>query len=102
MFLNVSLYIKYKYINIRESEFAMENIRKVLLRKLAKHGYWGKRHTPFKNLPKGFPKHFYDEVKKVAKQLIKENILLSKPTGYGLEVSLNPKRKEEIENIIFE
>ena len=40
------------------------------------------------------------EVKKVIKELLKEQILLSKPTYYGLEVSLNPKKKREIEELI--
>ena len=38
----------------------------------------------------------------MAKKLIKENIILSKPTNYGLEVSLNPKMKDRIEKILFE
>ncbi len=80
----------------------MKNIIKVLLRKLSKHGMWGEKHTSFENLPKGFPKHLHKEVKKHAKKLIKENLLLSKPTNYGLEVSLNPKMKETIEKILFE
>ncbi|MCD6226952.1 hypothetical protein J7J90_00460 [Candidatus Micrarchaeota archaeon] len=80
----------------------MRAVKKVLLRKLAKHGYWGKKHTSFDNLPKGFPKHLHSKVKEVAKKLIKENIILSKPTNYGLEVSLNPKMKDRIEKILFE
>ena len=78
-----------------------DTIRKILLRKLAKHGYWGGRRTSFDNLPKGFPKHLHEEVKETAKQLIKENLLIGKPTGYGLEVYLNPRMKNEIERIIF-
>jgi hypothetical protein len=34
--------------------------------------------------------------------LIKEGLLLAKPTSYGLEVSLNPRRKAEIDKIIEE
>lgn len=50
------------------------NIRCALLRKLSKHGYWGGRHTAFDNLHKGFPKHLVKEIRKMADQLIKENI----------------------------
>ena len=71
-------------------------IRKTLLRKLYDHGYWGKRHTSFDNLPKGFPAHLHKEVKKVAKQLIREGLIVSKPTHYGLGVSLNPRMIKEI------
>jgi len=38
--------------------------------------------------------------KEVAEELIKEGLLLTKPTSYGLEVSLNPRRKDEIDRII--
>ena len=33
---------------------------------------------------------------KAANELIKEDILISKPTSYGLHVSLNPRKREEI------
>ncbi len=76
------------------------DIKKVLLRKLAKHGYWGGRHTSFDNLHKGFPKHLGREIKIIAEELIKDNILIPKPTSYGLHVSLNPQMKLIIEEII--
>ena len=40
------------------------------------------------------------KIKEIAEQLIKEGFLLKKPTGYGLEVSLNFSKKEEIFAII--
>ncbi|MFQ6120724.1 MAG: hypothetical protein ACE5KE_12685 [Methanosarcinales archaeon] len=76
------------------------DIRIAILRKLWKHRYIGARHTSFDNLPKGFPQHNKKEVKKIAKKLIKARYLISKPTSYGLEVSLNPKMLEEIKKII--
>ena len=76
-------------------------IEKQLLRKLMKQRMWGHKHTSFDNLPKGFPRHLYKEVKKIAKKLVKESILLAKITNYGTEVSLNPKMKREIEEILF-
>lgn len=78
----------------------MENIKKALIRKLVYMNKWAHSHTSFDNLPKGFPKHLRGEVKKVAEQLIKNTLLLTKPTSYGLEVSLNPDKKEEIEEIL--
>tara|TARA_Y100000310_G_C20072243_1_gene529936 strand:- start:18 stop:269 length:252 start_codon:yes stop_codon:yes gene_type:complete len=72
---------------------------KALLRKLIYLGKWGGSHTSIDNLPKGFPKHLRGEIKTIAKELIKREILLSKPTSYGLEVSLNPKKKHEIEKL---
>ena len=72
-------------------------IEKIVLRKLAYIGKWGGAHTAFDNLPKGFPKHIRGDVKDVAQQLIKKQFLLAKPTSYGVEVSLNPEKKKEIE-----
>jgi hypothetical protein len=41
-----------------------------------------------------------DQIKEVSKELIKEGLILVKPTHYGLEVSLNPKEKKKIVEII--
>lgn len=72
---------------------------KSLLRKLVYLGKWGGNHTSFDNLPKGFPKHLRGAVKIIADKLIKKGIFLSKPTSYGIEISLNPKKKKEIEEL---
>ena len=79
-----------------------EAIRKDLLRKLYKKRMFHHKHTSFDNLPKGFPGHLGREIKKVAEELIREGILLTKPTSYGLEVSLNSQKLKEIEEIISE
>lgn len=79
-----------------------EEIIKSLLRKLVYLGKWGGSHTSIDSLPKGFPKHLRGNVKIVAKELIKKEILLSKPTSYGIEVSLNPEKKKEIEELTRE
>ena len=76
-----------------------EEIVKSLLRKLLYLGKWGGSHTSIDNLPKGFPKHLRGEIKDIAKELIKKEILISKPTSYGVEVSLNPQKKKEIEEL---
>ncbi|MBI5072263.1 hypothetical protein HZA99_00435 [Candidatus Woesearchaeota archaeon] len=75
-------------------------IAQTILRKLMYLGKWGGSHTSVDNLPKGFPKHLRGDVKDIAKDLIKKNLLLAKPTSYGLEVSLNPEKKKEIETIV--
>ena len=70
-----------------------EEIIKIILRKLVYLGKWGGSHTSIDNVPKGFPKEIRGRVKEVARELIKRELLLSKPTSYGLEVSLNPGKK---------
>ncbi|HLC67040.1 MAG TPA: hypothetical protein VJK52_05365 [Candidatus Nanoarchaeia archaeon] len=57
-------------------------------------------HTAFDNLRKGFPKELAGRVKSVAEELIKEQILFTKPTKYGLEISINPERSDRIMHYI--
>jgi hypothetical protein len=71
-----------------------------ILDKLARHGLWAAKHTSFDNIPKGAPQHMRGKIKEAAEQLIKDGYLIQKPTGYGLEVSLNFSRKNEIFDII--
>ncbi len=78
------------------------SIRRTILRKMFSHGYIGGRHTSLDNLPKGFPSHIRKEVKKIARKLIKEGLLLRKPTHCGEQVSLNPERIDEIRKEIAE
>jgi hypothetical protein len=73
-----------------------EEIEARILNKLARHRKWGDSHTSFENLKKGFPSHVGKEVNKTADELIREGLLLQKPTSYELEISLNPDKKEEI------
>ena len=63
---------------------------------------WQHKHTSIHNLPKGLPDNLRNTklIKDVISDLIKENLLLSKPTAYGLEISLNVKKKKEIEEFI--
>jgi|TARA_B100002003_G_C13989959_1_gene478400 hypothetical protein len=76
-------------------------IKKFIVRKLYRKRMWLHKHTNINNLPKGLSNELRvsKNVKRVIEELIKEQILLSKPTNYGLEVSLNPKRIKEIEEL---
>ena len=77
-------------------------IKKFIVRKLYRKRMWMHKHTNINNLPKGLSNELRSskDVKDVIEELLKEQILLSKPTHYGLEVSLNPKMKREIESLI--
>ena len=48
---------------------------------------FGGAHTHFDTLKRGFPSHLGKDIEKVAKELIKDQLV--KPTSYGLQVSLN-------------
>jgi len=78
-----------------------ENIIKArLLYHLRRKSVIGGVHTHFDTLKRGFPKHLGKEVENIAKGLIKEGLLIKKPTSYGLQVSLNKDKLMIIDQLI--
>ena len=71
-----------------------EQIKGKVLNKLTRMNKFEHSHTCIDNLPKGFPKDMRGKVKEMVNELKKEGILLSKPTSYGEEVSINISMKE--------
>ncbi|MBI2084354.1 MAG: hypothetical protein HYT70_01960 [Candidatus Aenigmarchaeota archaeon] len=66
---------------------------------------WGGKHTSFDNLKKGVKvqelgKEGLKRIDKIGKDLIREGALLTKPTSYGLQISLNPRFSQEIKALI--
>jgi len=85
--------------------FTDDEIKARILLKLYRLGKWRASHTSFENLKKGFNQRDLGKkgtrrVDDVGNDLIKSNWLLSKPTGYGLEVSLNHQFSQEIVSFI--
>ena len=78
------------------------DIAKIILRKLYRRRVIGGRHTAVEHLTKGLPRHAAGAAKETIKELIKEGFILPKKTSYGLQVSLNPEKIEEIYKIIEE
>lgn len=76
------------------------NLRQVILRKLFRRRIIGGKHTAFEHVTAGIPKHLHGEAKNAADELIKQGLVLTKPTSYGLQISLNPDRIDEIARII--
>lgn len=82
-----------------------EQIKAAILLKLYKRGNWGGSHTAFDNLKKGFKakelgKGGLKRVNRMGRELIREGLLLAKPTHYGLQVSLNPRKNQAIRTTI--
>ena len=74
-----------------------DQIKATLLFKLHKRGNWGASHTAFDNLKKGWKredlgKHGLKRMEKLARELIRQGLIVFKPTSYGPQVSLNPKQ----------
>ena len=78
------------------------DFKKIILRKMFRRRIIGGKHTAIEHLTKGLPKHVIGEAKNAVIELIKEGFILSKPTSYGLQVSLNQEKINEICNIIEE
>ena len=77
-------------------ELTDDEIKSHILFKLHWKKYWGGRHTALESVKKGIPKHLGGRYIDMTKELIKEGLLLSKPTSYGLQISLNPRLSKEI------
>lgn len=75
-------------------------IKATILYHLRRKKVIGGVHTHFDLVKKGFPSHIGKEVNDIAKQLIKDGFLILKPTAYGLQISLNKEKLEEIDSFI--
>lgn len=80
--------------------WADDEIKGKILHKLTRLGKFKHSHTSINNLPKGFPKDLRGRVKGMVKELVKERILLTKPTSYGLEISINLDEQEKVMSYI--
>jgi len=78
----------------------IEQLKGFIVKKLFHHGCIGGKHTDIENLKKGLPGHFKGDVKKAAHELVKEEILVLKFTSYGIHVSLNILKREEIQKYL--
>jgi hypothetical protein len=76
--------------------------QKNILFKLKRNFYIGGRHTSEDNVIKGFPTNERGNIKKALKKLVRSGYLISKPTSYGLEIAIDPRRMEEINKILKE
>jgi len=77
------------------------NIRLKLLQNLYKKKCYGGKHTSVENAIKGIPGHLKGKAKWALDDLVRRNIILAKPTGYGLQISLNTAFSKEIHNFIY-
>ncbi len=76
------------------------DLKQSILRKLFRRRIIGGKHTAFEHVVSGIPKHAHGDAKKAAEELIRQRFILAKPTSYGLQISLNPEKIEEIVRII--
>lgn len=86
--------------SISELMAESEKLRATILFKLIRKRKWGESHIPLDKVKRLVPSHLRGDAGGIIQQLKKENLILSKPTHYGEEVSLNPKEAEAIHQII--
>lgn len=79
-----------------------DKIKLHILKKLFDMRCWMGKHTSIHNMQKGLPSHARDSktISKIINELASEEWIFTKPTHYGLELSLNIKKKKEIEDYI--
>ncbi len=77
-----------------------DTIKATILYHLRRKKVMGGVHTHFDTIKKGIPSHLGKDITKLAKQMIREGLLVAKPAAYGLQVSLNKERLEEIDSFI--
>ena len=76
-------------------------IKATILYHLRRKKVIGNVHTHYDTLKRGFPSHLGKDLEKIARQLIKDGYIITKPTSYGLQVSLNKDKLKEIEEFIL-
>ena len=77
-----------------------DQIKATMLYHLRRKRIIGAKHTPYDTLKFGFPSHMGKEIENIAKELVKQDYIITKPTSYGLQVSLNHDKLKEIEDFI--
>ncbi len=82
-------------------------VKAKLLYSLARRRKWGESHTDYENIFKilkseSLGKESLRQAKEFAGDLMRAGFIIKKPTGYGLQVSLNPHLAQEIKKIIKE
>ncbi len=75
-------------------------IKATILYRLRRKKVIGGKHTAFDTLKLGFASHLGKDIEKIAKDLIRQGYLVTKPTSYGLQVSVNKGKIIEIEAFI--
>ncbi len=78
-----------------------DKIKTTILYHLRRKKVIGNVHTHYDTIKRGFPSHLGKDIEKIAKELIKQGFIITKPASYGLQVSLNKDKLKEIEEFIL-
>lgn len=78
----------------------LKGIEIELLHKFKRHKWIGRKHTSVDNLPKGFPPKYHGLIYESYGHLTQLEYFKIKPTKYGTEVSLNPRKMDKISKVV--
>ena len=76
------------------------DLEKTILEKMLMDTRIGGRHLGEQDLCRGFPSHVKGDIPKALKKIIKKGLIDNHPTSYGIQYSLNPRRIDDIREII--
>ncbi len=80
--------------------YSKEELKAHILYKLARRRMWGGKHLPIMYVRSGIPQKYLSQLDEIAKELINEGLLIQAPKTGQLHVSLNPRMKREIIELI--
>ncbi|MBZ9570398.1 hypothetical protein KQY27_02420 [Methanobrevibacter sp. TMH8] len=75
-------------------------VQEEILFSLFRTRHIGKKHTPINNVCKRLTKFPCKQIRHDIKSLMKQGLILPYPTGHDPDVRLNPKKMNEIKEII--
>ena len=78
----------------------LDDLKLTILERLYRAGMIGGRHTAIESSVRGLPKHLKGDAMKAVRDLIKEGLIVPKPTSYGVQISLNPNKIKQIRALI--
>ena len=86
-------------------ELNSDETKAEILLNLIRDRRFGGRHTSIKHAAKGLdPQHVgkrgHKRIMKLVHEMIKDGLIIKKPTHYGLQISLNHRMSFEIKNFV--
>lgn len=75
-------------------------IKRTILERMVSKRIWGGKHIDYERIASGFPSHLKKTVLSVADELIRDGLIVKKPTGYGLQVFLHIHMKDKIQEYL--
>ncbi len=94
--------MRFSFLGFMGVDRFSEQIKAHILKKLYDQRCWMGKHANINHMQKGLPSHAQDHkvISKIVNELTHNEWILSKPTHYGLELSLNIQKKKEIEEYL--